>query len=523
MLKTLGLFLGAILLFTSLNTSALPVTQFVESDATNQVTVRMSGATAHDAGLLLLLRNSTPGAVICKPNTLDVYITASKNDALYFCTGGVNSGANNKRLAIFKESDGGSGVGVGPLVRAQETLSISDGTTITRNWLDVGDATVRASVGVSKPASGSFAAYKEHAGMPSTAVTTVGSVDVGISDIEPARFAQIYNPAITAAELKALQINGISGVIFGVPVTKSIYQRLQALQFATTNVCHPSNAGYGSITDTASNASSEACMPSLNKDQVSAMYTGSLTTWDKIKSAINNTETVASVAPYGALVDANIYVQRRFATSGTQRSFEVYFADTGCVVGAPKFLSKTIARITENSGTNNVISGLNADELAGRGSIGILTTEKVPNSSDGWRFVKLNGAAPSLLNVVKGTYDLYFESTIQWRKVPVGGLPIIAADKRAVAIAIVNQLGNPSVVSTLNVSFNHPFGRAGLVGNAIKNRLRAPTTPFVASGANPSNASDVYVRPIASSTRGPNGVPNACLNPTKVNASQVGL
>ena len=85
MLKTFGLFLGAILLFTSLNTSALPVTQFSESDATNQITVRMSGATAHDAGLLLLLRNSTPGAVICKPNTLDVYITAAKNDALYFC------------------------------------------------------------------------------------------------------------------------------------------------------------------------------------------------------------------------------------------------------------------------------------------------------------------------------------------------------------------------------------------------------------------------------------------------------
>jgi len=523
MVKPILCFILSALLLLSFNSSALPATQFNEPDTTNQVTIRMSGATAHDAGLLLLLRNTTPGSVICKPNTLDVYISASKNDTLYFCMGGINSGANNKRIAIFKESDGGSGVGVGPLVRAQETLNVSDGTTITRNWLDVSDATVRASAGVSKPASGAFAAYKEHAAMPSNAVTIVGIVDVGISDIEPARFAQIYTPALTLAELNSLQINGISGVIFGVPVTKTIYQRLQALQFPTSSVCHPSNAGYGLITDAASKASSEECMPSLNKDQVSGIYTGSLATWDKIRSSINSTETVASVAPFGALTDTNIYVQRRFATSGTQRSFEIFFADTGCVVGASKFLDKTVTRVTENSGTSNVISSLNLNESTNKGAIGILTTEKVASSSDGWRFIKLNGYAPNLLNVVKGTYEHFFESTIQWRKIPVAGLPAIATDKKAVATAIVNQLGNPTVVSTLDVGFAHPFGRAGLVGNAIKNRLRAPTTPFIAVGTNASDSSDVYVRPIASSTRGPRGVPNACLVPVKVNDSQVGL
>jgi len=189
-MKLQCILFSSLLAFSSL-VQALPATQFNEPDTTNQVTIRMSGATAHDAGLLLLLRNTTPGSVICKPNTLDVYISASKNDTLYFCMGGINSGANNKRIAIFKESDGGTGVGVGPLVRAQETLNVSDGTTITRNWLDVSDETVRASAGVSKPASGAFAGYKEDAAMPSNAVTIVGIVDVGISYIEPARFAQI--------------------------------------------------------------------------------------------------------------------------------------------------------------------------------------------------------------------------------------------------------------------------------------------------------------------------------------------
>ncbi len=523
MLKSFCLLLGAILFTSSFNSSALPATQFNEADSSNQVTIRMSGATAHDAGLLLLLRNTTSGSVICKPDTLDVYITSSKNDTLYFCMGGLNSGAPEKRIAIFKESDGGSGVGVGPLVRAQDTLNVSDGTTITRNWLNASDSTVRASSGTVKAASGAFSAYVEHANMPLTAVTTVGNADVGISDIEPARFSEIYNPILTTEEINALQINGISGVIFGVPVTKSIYQRLQALQFAKVNVCHPSNANYGLITDSTSNASSEKCMPSLNRDQVAAIYTGSLVTWDRIRSAVNKTENAANVAPFGLLADKTIYVQRRFATSGTERSFEIYFADVGCVTGASLFLDKTTTRVTENSGTSNVVSGLNANELAGKGAIGVLTTEKVATTTDGWRFIKLNGYSPSLLNVVKGTYDHFFESTIQWRKVPIAGMPAIASDKKSVATAIVNQLGNPSVVSTLDVGFTHPFGRSGLVGNAIKNKLRAPTTPFVASGTNPANASDVYFRPVASSTRGTNGSPNACRSPVKVNNSQVGM
>jgi len=107
-MKLQCILFSSLLAFSSF-AHALPATQFIESDTTNQVTIRMSGATAHDAGLLLLLRNTTPGSVICKPNTLDVYISSAKNDALYFCTGGINSGANNKRIAILKESDGGSG------------------------------------------------------------------------------------------------------------------------------------------------------------------------------------------------------------------------------------------------------------------------------------------------------------------------------------------------------------------------------------------------------------------------------
>lgn len=518
---------AAVALAAASNASALKVSQFNEADTTNQVTIRMSGATAQDAGILLLLRNSVVGQQFCKPNTLDVYQTASKNNTLYFCTGGDASGALNKRIAIFKESDGGSGVGVAPLVRAGPTLNVSDGTTVTRDWLRPADPTVSASAGTAVSASGPFSGYTAHLGLPDTAVTTNGIPDVGISDVEPAQFTNIYTPALTTTELGSLQINGITGVIFGVPVTKNVYQRLQALQFPTSSDCHPSNANYGDFNSLTSVASSEACMPSLSRDLVAGLYTGRQVDWAQIKSTQNANESVANVAPFGAMTDSKIYIQRRVATSGTQRSFEIFFAGVRCTTGAPAFLSKTNARVTENSGTSNVIAGLNADFNAGKGSIGTLTTEKPPTASDGWRLIKLNGAAPSVLNVVKGSYEFFFESTIQWRKANVLSgtvtLPTITTAKRAVAQAIVTQLGKPAVVATLNAGFNHVFGRAGLVGNAVVNSATVATTPFIASGTDATATNDVYNRPIATSTRGISGAPNACRLTTKVSTfSQAG-
>ncbi len=510
---------SSFLLFSSLSHS-LPISQFVESDTTNQVTLRISGATAHDKGLVALLRDSAVGAQVCKPNTLDVYTLSTKNDALYFCTGGDASGAQDKRLAIFKESDGGSGVGVGPLVRSSSTLSIVDGTTITRNFIDPTSAALANSTGSLKQAEGPLSGYKEHTNLDSTALVTNQQSDVGISDVEPAQFKQIYSPNLTDTELNALQVNGISSVIFGVPVTKVAYQRLQAIQFAPTNKCNPGNSGYGNFNDLTSVASSEACMPSLSRDTAAGIYTGSITKWRQIWSPNRNINVFSVSLPSAPLSSGDIFIQRRVATSGTERSFEVYFAGTDCVAGAPTFLNKSNTRVTENSGTSNVVDGLNADNAAGKGSIGVLTSERVPTTTDGWRFIKLDGAAPSVLNAVKGSHEFFFESTIQWRKTAITSnnitLPAITTAKRNVAQAIVNQLGKPEVVARLNTAFNHPFGRAGLLGSAVKNKASAPTTPYIARGNDVTKLNDVYNRPIATSTRGVTGNPNACRLTVKI-------
>jgi len=528
---------GAVALAAAGNVAAVDLNTVPFNEAsTKQVTIRLSGATAHDAGLLLLLRNTTSGAQICKPNTLDVYQTASKNNTLYYCEGGLNSGfasgntlASKRYIAILKESDGGSGVGVAPIVRPGPTYNVVDNTTVTRDWIDPTNATVSGTAGSPVAVSGAFSAYTQHLNIVDTVTTTTGNADAGISDVEPARFAAIYNPALTAAELNALTINGISGVIFATPVTKAVYERLQAVQFPVNNVCNPNNASYDGLATTTTVASSEACMPSLSRDLIGAIFTGQITKWSQIKSAhtpgVNvNTVTISYAGKEAAaLASDDIFIQRRVATSGTQRSNEVYFSSAGCIAGAPAFLSKTDLRVTENSGTSNVVSGLNADNTADKGSIGTLTAERPPNNTAGYRNIKINGSSASLLNVVKGSYDFFFESTIQWRRIAVGGMPAITLVKRNVLTSIVNQLGKPDVVATLDKGFVDVYGRTGLIGNAVANKTSIATTPYKADGSNPADTDDVYNRPVATSTRGLTGSPNACRVPVKVNADvQVG-
>ena len=65
------------------NVSALTLASFNEADTANQLTLRISGSSAHDKGLMQLLRLTTAGgAEICAPNTLDVYTSGTSDTTL---------------------------------------------------------------------------------------------------------------------------------------------------------------------------------------------------------------------------------------------------------------------------------------------------------------------------------------------------------------------------------------------------------------------------------------------------------
>ena len=524
------------------NVSALTLASFNEADTANQLTLRISGSSAHDKGLMQLLRLTTAGgAEICAPNTLDVYTSGTSdttpgNDTIYFCTAGADSGfaAGTKRLAIIKRSSGGSGTGVGGLIKAGSVV-LDDATSINSNYLNATNATVVAAAGVAQLVSGNFSAFTMHTGISSAlTVASATGADVGISDEEPTVFQKIFNPDLKNSEMAALTVKGISSVIFGVPVTRGIYERLQAVEFATTNVCNPNNASYGNITNAASNANLDACMPSLSRAQLQGLYTGNIADWAQLTSSHTDGLNVATATTpdYTAgLTDTQIYLERRANSSGTQKGFEIYFTGENCLNGAQSFLASG-ANVVLNSSGSTIPTNLKTHDVAGRGALGILSSETVvdttgvADSATGagkWRFIKVNGAAPTVLNAVKGSYDLFFESTLQYRNATVNTLAALSVAKKAVADAIGAKLGLPNVVNDLNVAFTQTYGRGGLLGNAVDNAADAPVAPYVAVSAAsvaPVLAHDVYAKPIALSTRGASGAINACLAPVTVLDSQ---
>jgi hypothetical protein len=169
--------------------------------------------------------------------------------------------------------------------------------------------------------------------------------------------------------------------------------------------------------------------------------------------------------------------------------------------------------VNEGSGTSNVISCLNTHDGANRWAVGIFSTENVETSAtaavnDGnvWRFIKMNGYAPTLLNVANGKWDFFTEQSIQWRNAASGnalsGLKLTLMQDTAV------NAGSPNIIRALNNGFQHSFGAAGVM--ALITNGWVPTTP---AASNPLTASQVAANPVLTSSRSPTGAPNNCQPP----------
>jgi len=516
---------------------ALPLSSFNEASAT-QVTLRVGGSTAHDKGLINMMALTASGSQFCVPGTLDVYTTGTAspgNWMLMTCSSGANSGygaGSGKTIAILRNGNFGSGAGVSNLVKGTITATDSTGAPVLSNYLDPTNSAVNTTASTINAANG-LSAYTLHLNVPTSTLVTA-LADVGITDEEPKLFQSVFNPALTSTEIAALQVKGISSVIFGVPVSNVLYGRLQALQFATNSSCHPNqfasvtNASTGSVTLTGSNFA-EACAPSLSRDTLTALYTGTIADLTSITSANNATETAASVAPYGALADPTLYIARRVATSGTQLASQAFFGGQGCATGSPAHLTSSTARVAMLGSSGNVRSALQTRNSNGQAALGVLSTEINTVAATDFHFIKVNGASPTVLNAVKGSYNFYYESALNYRKSTIGGAAALAGNKKNVADAIATRLGNPASVKLLNASFkldntlgtDASQGRGGLLANGVANVAVQPVSPYISTDT-ATATNDVNARPVATATRGLTGSPNACLNPMSTSASQAG-
>lgn len=408
--------------------------------------IRISGATAQDSGVL--------GSALSLCTAGSVHRYAISNNFVFYCTPdiGTNPGqilvpAGKTKLAIYKYSVGGSAFGVGPI----NSNSASDGSTLSSvgNQLPFLDLSKLATLcdgatnaTVTTPSFGTSLGTYTNVACPnaSAAVTTPATTYIGLSDVEPAFFTS-NSSNITATPSYAL--------IFGVPVSLNLRNALQTQQGLTVN------------------DETEGGMPSLTSAQVVSAFTQSGQTWNAI----------------GVNFPGTIYVARRVDSSGTQKTFEALVARTpngqpfkSCAVGTDLFAAPDSGSTTTGdadtvcstgattvaalSGGGNVRQCMINHNTGGRGAIGILTTEDKPGTA-AWRFVKVDGIAPTQAQTAAGRFRYYDESTLNTR---TGGAFATGAalGYGPVVTRLTSDFANPAIIKVINGT-DQTFGKAGLM------------------------------------------------------------
>jgi hypothetical protein len=515
-----------------------------------EVKLYFGGATATDNAFEKLFSLLAAQGGVCADGSMDLYkysATAggSANNRLMFCTANSNAGTNlaGKKIAVFKESAGGSAEGITPV----------QDPTIVRNFLPFNASTGAGTLANCETSStstvlatGNFAQYTLHTCNGSQVTLAAGTANAGISDIDPTTF--VGTGGVTAANAAGLISTSTVGVTFNPIVSVALYRALQTAQGLTTN-------------DTLAN------MPSMSASQLRAIFNGTLT---------NGTALYGYNATTGSQVQVSstsktLFVCRRGNTSGTMTSFKILFLGEGCSkngtsIGAFVLPTQVFSAAGTDPDTGDPIGTGPIDQVstgvafsstatlfnavgtaitggyggirvfAGSGSgdvrkcvsyhtdqggggtsgdfaIGVSSTETLPadgTTDQHFRFVRVDGNEPTLKATMEGRYSYFTENTFN-RQANTAASNYLAANSDALNLytGLAGQIGKSTVLSAVNSSWKDGAqpGTVG-TGEADVGILDIPVsgnTPTV-----PVTAATVRSKPVNSQIRNYTGAANNC-------------
>ncbi len=405
---------------------------------------------------------------VCAEGSLDVYYGSAggADQQLYYCltdhhVADVPAGI---RLAIFKSS-GGSGDGVEPLV-TNSPMPFMSFSVLQRRGCSASTRIVP---------TGDLAAMTEHRGCDGGEEMRVP--DAGISDLEPELFG---------SDSSDLVERSLSQLVWGLPVSKNFRNALQALQgLVPAEVAHDDER-----------REAEAAMPVLSNTVISSIFAGSINRWsqffDRTGTAIVRSAYLPEDAPAdpdisGATPGAyrpnkstgdRIFVCRRIDASGTQVAYGAHYLRQACTANATPFVSpndgsdavlggdpaqlldRPIPRgnVFAGRGTSDVRACLDMHDDHNRWAIGMFSTEnKGDNVNREFRYVKLDGYAPSLINAHHGRWRHVSAASMQWTRATAES----GGRKAALLEFLANHMGQPAVTRSLNDNFRHSWGDGG--------------------------------------------------------------
>jgi hypothetical protein len=139
-------------------------------------------------------------------------------------------------------------------------------------------------------------------------------------------------------------------------------------------------------------------------------------------------------------------------------------------------------------GTAEVRECLDAHHHFNRWAVGLLSTENVgDNGGREFRYLKVDGSAPTLLNAAFGRWSHVTEQSLQWRRSFDGALT--TSNEGRVLAFIARHMAAPRVIAALNSGFVHSWGQGGYL---------APPSGGFPPPKPPITAESLLVNPVGS-------------------------
>ena len=459
---------------------AAPLTPSVIPD----ITLKIAGSTIQDNNIDKVLKGPHGNDGFCLSGTLSTYKDADIGGQgtfwrAWFCQLDNNTlqglGQVNPKLLILKRNRSGAVTGVYPLLEPTKKIQFM-------SISNPGQCTLT---------SGSTTAY-------SCRTSQVGdlfpdSPDAGMLDVDPgllrdSNFSatiddQTYNEPDPTVVADTLTVINAGAVIQNTPVSKNLRDALQAAQIAQ-----------GTMASSCLKKETLDCMPSLSKATLSDLFAGNIAMWTQVLIDVGGKSTPLTQFAQSPLTTDLVHLCRRNLGASTQAAANAYFLNNPCTADAkvPVNLSNPAAGPVVLAPSQVSLEETCLDNLSGgrRGvfnpsgdtafAVGMLTTERNLTLSLDYRYIKIDGFAPTVQEVYNGNYPYFTEGSYVFRK----RAPKPTGDLLTVFNRLASDASSPQIFGALNASINQTFG----TGTYIATTGQGYSSPTVFDPVNPSTA-----------------------------------
>jgi len=476
------------------------------TDGAPDLVVYTSGGAAQDQAINKVVANT-----LAAPGTLDTFSDENSSGSVggrwqsFYFTGNANLGGGlaGKKIILEKRSYGAAGYGVVPLLAKNgeglplEHLNIVgqaqgdwkvDGDVANRKWKAVISSSNAANYLIKVVSDGGFLGVDPDILLKPNTENYPEQVDellTGQPEPDwPTNLNQVPDGFTQVST---------GGLVYGIAVTEELYKVLQAAQKRA-----------GSLPDTVTLGAYDAnSLPNLNRNFVASILAGKIGAWEQVKIVDKTTNQAVSLTDVA--FEAGIALPDKNADNKTPVG--VGRRNKGAAIGAvayAKFLNypgtanankpadntpdediNTVVPIVKSPGGVSATINLLKDWNNGANASGFNPGSKkiwgiAVNSGDKvaggnpWRYVKIDGYAPTIENVAAGVYPHWAEGVVLYRNENPNDPQW--ADKKILLKAFADDLGSPAVAKSVNTDLG--FGISGIFATTKDPRGFKASIPF---------------------------------------------